>query len=75
MTPATVENRETWQLTFSSGTLYKIGPYLAATKPAPAPFYFEIFILCSPGVFSEKEKEKNIYTEKPLTDQNETFLP
>ena len=32
MTPAAVENRETRQLTFSSGTSYKIGPYQAATK-------------------------------------------
>ena len=36
MTPAAEENRETRQLTFSSGTFYKIGPYQAATKPAPS---------------------------------------
>ena len=36
MTSAAVENRETRQLTFSSGTFYKIGPYQAATKPAPS---------------------------------------
>ena len=36
MTLAAVENRETRQLTFSSGTFYKLGPYQAATKPAPS---------------------------------------
>ena len=36
MTPAAVENRERRQLTFSSGTFHKIGPYQAATKPAPS---------------------------------------
>ena len=36
ITPAAVENCGTRQLIFSSGTFYKIGPYQAATKPAPS---------------------------------------